>query len=357
MAKRKRRKLRKGVVLFLLLLVAAGVGAVLILSGKFDLKETVDKVKEEIPVEVKKLEIIDEKSTSRPIAVMINNHPSARPYHSGLQDAYLTYEIIVEGGYTRYMAIFKDKNTERIGSVRSARHYFLDYALENGAVYVHWGWSPEAEQQIDSYNVDNINGLTSETQYFFRDRNLNVSLEHTGFTSMDLIKKGIASFSYSDQASKDILLNYSVDEIDLSKMEGAVKADEVILPYSGVVTTSYKYDAENNVYLRYVNDKSHTDYVTKKQYFAKNIITYQVSNSTLTGDVKGRQDIDNLGSGTGYYISNGYAVPIKWEKKYKASQTIYTYNDGTEINVNDGNTYIQIQPSSKKLTINGGEES
>ena len=77
----------------------------------------------------------------------------------------------------------------------------------------------------------------------------------------------------------------------------------------------------------------------------------------MTGDVKGRQDIDNIGTGKGYYISDGYAVPIKWEKKYKTSQTVYTLEDGTEINVNDGNTFIQIQPSSKKLTINGPQEN
>ena len=70
-----------------------------------------------------------------------------------------------------------------------------------------------------------------------------------------------------------------------------------------------------------------------------------------------RQNINNIGSGTGYYISEGYAIPIKWEKKYKASQTIYTYMDGTEISVNDGNTWIHIQPTSKKLTINGQKES
>lgn len=64
---------------------------------------------------------------------MINNISVARPLQSGLQDAYLMYEIIVEGGITRYMALFMDQNTTRIGSIRSARHYFLDYALENDA--------------------------------------------------------------------------------------------------------------------------------------------------------------------------------------------------------------------------------
>ena len=72
----------------------------------------------------KKIKIVDMNSKSRPYAVMINNIKEARPLQSGLQDAYIIYEIIAEGGVTRLLALFHDTNTERIGSVRSARHYF-----------------------------------------------------------------------------------------------------------------------------------------------------------------------------------------------------------------------------------------
>ena len=348
--KRKKKRLKKKPLLILMILVIGCLGVVAFIN-KDKLTETVDKVKESLPVaNVKKIQIVDTESNSRPIAVMINNHGSARPYHTGLQEAYLTYEIIVEGGYTRYMALFKDSYVGKIGSVRSSRHYFLDYALENDAIYVHWGWSPEAESDIESLGVDNINGLTHEQSYFYRE-NLSISYEHRGFTTMEKIEKAIDDFDYRNTTSKELLLDYSVDEVDLSTMDGAIAANEVEIPYSGIVTTSYTYDSDSKTYLRYVNDEKHVDYATKKQYTVKNIITYQVSNSTLTGDVKGRQEIDNIGSGTGYYISNGYAVPIKWSKKSRTAQTIYTYMDGTEIKVNDGNTYIQIQPKSKKITI------
>ena len=95
------------------------------------------------PVVTKKVEIYQ--GTDRPIAVMIDNHKSAQP-HAGLNEAYAVYEIIVEGGESRLMAIFKGKDLAKIGPIRSARHYFLDYALENDAIYVHYGWSPQAER-------------------------------------------------------------------------------------------------------------------------------------------------------------------------------------------------------------------
>ena len=61
--------------------------------------------------------------------------------------------------------------------------------------------------------------------------------------------------------------------------------------------------------------------------------------------------MENIGSGTGYYISNGYAIKINWKKDCRECQTVYTYTNGKEINVNDGNTFIQIQPTNKDLVI------
>ena len=95
----------------------------------------------------------------RPIAVMIDNHKGAWP-QVGLNDAYIVYEIIVEGGETRLMPVFKGKDLEKIGPVRSARHYFIDYALENDAIYVHFGSSPQALSDIATYKVNNINGIS-----------------------------------------------------------------------------------------------------------------------------------------------------------------------------------------------------
>ena len=67
-------------------------------------------------------------------------------------------------------------------------------------------------------------------------------------------------------------------------------------------------------------------------------------------------DKNYIGSGDGYFITNGYAVPITWEKESRSSQTVYRYKNGKEIKVNDGNTYIQIQPLGETLTIEGTEE-
>lgn len=336
------------IIVAALLVVLVGL---FLLTGNNDKKET-NKQKPATTTqkleEKKEVKIVNKNSKTRPYAVMINNVSTARPLQSGLQDAFIIYEIIVEGGITRYLALFQDATTERIGSIRSARHYYLDYALENDAIYVHHGNSPQAKSDFSALNVDRIEVNTSSTGW--RDKTLKVSSEHTLFTSIEKLAKGLKN--KRTERNKEWLLNYSADEIKLNEMEGSVNATSVKIPYSNNTTSSYKYNAEEKVYYRFVNNKEHTDYVTKKQYTFKNIITYKVKNYTLNdAENKGRQGLENVGSGTGYYISNGYAVKINWKKDCRECQTIYTYPNGEKIKVNDGNTFIQIQPTNKELVI------
>ena len=342
--KKKGRKVK--VFIFILIILLIGIGVYFYFN-----QDKAEKILEKVPIQ-KKLKIVDEDSKSRPIAVMINNNHAAWP-HAGLNDAYLSYEIIAEGGITRIMALFKDQDTEKIGSVRSARPYYLDYALENDAIYVHYGWSEKAKSDISSLGVDNINGLT-DSETFWRDTSLNKATEHTVFTSMEKIKARAEKDGYMRDTNKDLLLNYSTDEISLKKREDAIKADSVYIKYSYYTDTSYEYDSENKVYKRSMSGTPHVDAVTGEQYTVKNIIVIGVENHSY--DDYGRQELDNIGTGEGYYITDGYAVPITWEKESRSAQTIYKYKNGKEIKVNDGNTFIQIQPLGEELSIEGAEE-
>ena len=334
-----------------ILLIGGIITSIILLSNKDnkDPDENQEVNKEEEKKEEPTVQIVDLNSTSRPYAVMINNIGAARPYHTGLQDAYLVYEIVVEGGITRYLALFKDKTNEVVGNVRSARHYYLDYVLENDAYYVHWGWSPQAQSDISTLDIDNLNGLIYSSPYFFRQKISGVNTEHTAFTNLSELANLADRLGYRKETNKDLLLNYSATSVELSS--DATDATNIDLKYSGSSTTNYVYDSEAKVYKQLVNNKEHTDYETKEQYTVKNIIAYQVGNTTITGDNKGRQDLDNIGSGTGYFITEGKSIPITWEKDSRSQQTVYRYEDGTEITVNDGNTWIHIIPKSGKISI------
>lgn len=341
------------IIILVVLLIIAGALLILKASNKGQEEVTTGQITEEKKDEPQ-VQIVDVNSKTRPYAVMINNNHSAWP-QCGLKDAYLVYEIVAEGGITRMMALYKDKLPEKIGSVRSARHYFIDYAEENDAIYIHWGGSPQAYSRIET-GINDLDGIALEGSVFFRDKSLDRAYEHTGFVDLSKAKDKAESKGYTRDTEKDLLLNYSATEVDLDSIDGVQAAQNITLKYSNYHTTSYEYDEENKVYKRSMSGKANVDLETGEQYTAKNIIVYKVNNYTIGGENKGRQELENIGSGSGYYISNGHAVPIIWEKTSHSGQTVYKYENGEEITVNDGNTFIQIMPTTGTIRIEAAEE-
>ncbi len=293
-------------------------------------------------------------SDTRPIAVMIDNDDkSARP-QLGLESAYLVYEIIVEGGATRFMALFNEHELEKIGPVRSSRHYFIDYAMENDAIYVHCGYSPQAARDLRNFGINNINGVTgSDGAMFWRDNTYDRTW-HNLYTSL----KNISAFSKDTKkyrtTSDTKLLKYNKQDSDIATGEAAT---HISIPYSQGYKVDYEYDSEAKRYVRSINGEPHTSQ-TGEVLSSKNVIVYKVNNYTLNdGENKGRQDIKNIGNGSGYYFTNGKAVKINWSKPTRSDKTVYTLENGEELKLNPGNTYIQIMPLYNELSVTGLDNS
>lgn len=282
----------------------------------------------------------------RPIAVMIDNHKGAWP-QAGLNEAYIVYEIIVEGGETRLMPIFKGKSLEKIGPVRSSRHYFLDYALENDAIYVHFGWSPQAESDISTYKVNNINGISESSSDFWRVKDKKAP--HNAVTKTENILKIATRKGYRTTSSATSVLNYKKEEVNL---EEGIVANEIRIPYSDWNSVSYKYNEETKKYERYSKGTKQTDWETEEVISTKNIIITFADNYTLTDkENKGRQGLKNIGDKKGYYITNGKAIEIVCSKSTRTEKTVYKDLLGNVIDVNDGNTFVQICPIDAEVVI------
>ena len=348
--KQKKKKIITIISMLLILIIIAAIGIYLYLN----MEKPTKKKKE------KQIKIVDMNSNKRPLAVMIDNNVGTSS-HAGLQDAYITYEAIVEGGLTRIMAIYKDKDVDLIGPVRSSRHYFLDYALENDAIYAHYGWSTYAENDIKELGVNNLNGMIpKEEGAYWRDKN--IASPHNVFTSTEKLYETAKDNKYDitsedwqllDYSAKNIKLNNTKtrndDTEEIDEEDSAIIANEIEIPYSNSQVRTYTYDEENKVYLRFMNGEKHLDKKTKEQLHYKNIIIEYVDNHTI--DDYGRQDLDTSGSGEGYYITNGYAKKIKWTKSSRSDKIKYEYEDGSKVKVNDGNTFIQIQPANLESTF------
>lgn len=329
------------VILIIVIVAAASLLAIKVLNNKKDKNEDsiIELGAEEGIKDEKKNDIKIFSGNDRTIAVMIDNHKGAWP-QAGLNKAYCVYEIIVEGGETRMMALFKGADVEKIGPVRSSRHYFLDYALENDSIYVHYGWSPQAQSDISTLKVNNINGITESDKDFWRIKQK--SSPHNVLTSIGSIKKIAESKGYKTTSKSQSVLKYTATEVEL---ESGETADKVTIPYSTLHTTSYKYDSTTKRYVRYARGTKQTDFETNEPITTKNIIITFAENYTLQdSENKGRQGLKNIGTKDGYYITNGKAIKIKCEKESRTSKTVYKDLQGNEIDVNDGNTFINICP-------------
>ena len=357
--KAKRVKKEKGgkkiliIVLLIIIIAAGGVLAYKIINDtKNEETETVAEEKKEEVVPVvpeKKVQIFQ--GQDRPIAVMIDNHSDAWP-QAGLQKAYMVYEIIVEGSETRLMALFKGVDVEKIGPVRSARHYFIDYAMENDAIYTHFGQSPQAESDLATYRINDINGIAEDGTTFTRVKDK--TAPHNAVTSTEKLLKSAQNKKYRITSDEKSVLNYVTDDVNL---EDGKSATTITIPHSQLQVVKYEYDETAKVYKRIARNKEQKDWDTKETVTTKNIIITFCDNYTLNdSENKGRQGLKNIGTFDGYYITNGKAIKIKCTKESREKKTIYKDLDGNEIKVNDGNTFVNICPTSAKVVIEGIEE-
>lgn len=284
----------------------------------------------------------------RTLAVMIDNVGDAIPQTS-LNEAMIVYEAIVEGGLTRFMAVYKDPKIDTIGPVRSARPYFIDYALENDSIYIHYGGSPKALEEVQKLSIDSINGLYSPGNVYSRTNKKKAP--HNALVSVKEIWNYAEAQKIRTTTKARNVLNYNTDEIEIELTNGTV-ANTVNIPYTSS-KVKFVYNAEKQIYERYVGNKVQKDWLTGETLIAKNIIVTFANNYSTNeeGRTDYRQALENIGTLDGYYITNGKVEKIKCKKTTRSGKTEYQDLEGNEIKVNDGNTYIQIVPPSLKVTF------
>ena len=355
---------KKIIIIVVLIIIILALAGILISknvsSDNNEVVATTDKQNNtETAAANEKVDIVDINSNTRPYAVVVNNTAVAVKVQEGLNKAYLVYEIPTEGNTSRLLALYKDVEEELvIGTIRSARHDFIDYALESDAILCCFGWSYHAEADMKAGSIDYLQGLYGAP--FYRNNPENLASEHTAYTNIKKLNNSVETKNIRTTSDSSVLLNYNVSDVDLSLANESKVANTVTIPYGYVPQiASFKYNEETKMYTRYENGEKCVDYNTKEAVTTKNIITYKVDYGMCVDNYY--WDLDTIGSGEGYYITNGYAVEINWSKSSRSGKTKYTYKEGTilngknvggqEISVSDGRTWIEIQTTKQSLTI------
>lgn len=287
------------------------------------------------------------KENNRPLAVMINNIDIAQPL-MGVSKSDVMYECLAEGGITRIMACFKDpEGITEIGSVRSARPYYIRIAQGMDAVYMHSGGSEEAYALLGSGVIDEFD---LGTDMMWRDewRRENLGYEHSVLTSGELLENGIADYGVRRSYEGSSPETQVFSKTDSQVLAGE-KADYLCASFSSYKDTTFTYDAAGQTYLvgqfgEAQMDGTYSVQVTRQNVLALYIPTYSPDGGLL-------QQMDLVGSGDGYYMSQGKIIPVVWHKDSYDTPFYYTTETGEALIMIPGNVYVCCVPLSGSVTF------
>lgn len=298
-------------------------------------------------------DLSDEAKGKRPVAIMINNIKASLPQY-GISQADLMFECIVEGGITRMMAVYGDyTKIPNVCSVRSCRYYFPILAHGLDAVYLCFGSNPTlGTPTLKKLKIDYFNGAeTFDESIFGRDPNRlgKYSREHTAFVKGPNLK---ASFDKKKVRTdyKEGKDRYIFPFRDSEKTSAVSKTacTSARLNFSNYYYSVFNYDEASKTYLKQHCGKAHMDSATGKQLAYTNVFVLETP-VTLYG--KGPLVQFDWHGGTGYYLSGGTVMKIKWAKKNEAAPLVITDMNGKAVKVNKGKSYFGfLNPKTTAFT-------
>ena len=279
--------------------------------------------------------------STHPLAVMIENHPDARP-QSGLGSADEVVEAIAEGGITRFMAVYAHPNQPvSVGPIRSARPYYVSFAQEVKAIYAHAGGSKDALDILNGYPY-NLDGLVVGAPTFTRDFSRKVSLEHTLYSSTDKLW----SVATANNHWPTVVQYPSLLFTDAAAAADRPAAQHVSVSVSEpLYAVSWEYDPGLNAYRRSMAGTPHIDLTTSKQITASTVVLQTVGRTPYTenysGGVSKTVYYDDLTSGgKAVVIENGKAILGTWE--VSNGRTRYVDTSRAEIALVRGTLWIHL---------------
>jgi hypothetical protein len=243
-------------------------------------------------------------------------------------------------------------DAEKIGPVRSTRDYFVDFALDYDAIFIHHGGSTTGYERLRQTGIDRFDGMQFEGICFWRDRsypdwwsihgNDRRSLEHSSFTGSGPIRDAIESRGLRDSLYEDSHFGFSFGLDDTPEFLRAGIAKNIRVPFSGNYTRRFEYDEETKLYTVLNRLGPYVDAETQEEIEVRNIIIQLVNSRVIPGDSEGRRNVQTVGEGGGFLIANGFHHRISWKKTAHNEPTRWYFLNGSEMNLAPGRTWICV---------------
>ena len=307
----------------------------------------------------------------RPLGIMIQNNIEARS-QSGLSSADVVHEAVAEGGITRFLAMYYCEQPKIVGSVRSARIYFVELLQGFGdhPLYGHVGGAntpgpADALGEIKKlgwFGYNDMDQFAVPFPNYWRDydRLPGRATEHTVYTNTQKLweyaaknrdltnvdEDGISwdedwkPWKFQDGASEG--KRGSISTISFGFWDNNLGSDYVV---------KWLYDKATNVYKRENGGKPHIDLNTEKQLTAQNVIVVFADESVANDGYEGGEHMlyDILGDGDALIFQNGQAIEGTWEKSDSEEMMRFYDEDEKEISMVRGKIWIEILPSDNKV--------
>lgn len=272
------------------------------------------------------------------ISVMIENHPDSRP-QAGLAEADVVYEAMVEGNYTRFLALYPyTTKVDKVGPVRSARPYFLDWVAEyHSPVYMHVGGSPDALKLIKTRGVWDIDEFFHGNSFW---RSKDRLAPHNTYTNTERWTKLMGT---------ETEIKYSGWEFNTTTpncVTGCV--DFIEIPYLRPdFVTGWKFNSSTQNYERWQDGAPHK--TEKDTIHADTIAIMEAPVKVLDG--VGRLEMKTIGSGPAVVVVNGKRIMGTWQKSGPSERTNFYDANGVGIKFKPGKIWIQVVPRLSTVTF------
>jgi hypothetical protein len=283
-----------------------------------------------VPVEITK-------ARRRPLAIMVENHTEARP-QVGLTKAAIVYEAIAEGGITRFLAVYGPFDSDKIGPVRSARQYYVEWTKGMDALYAHVGGSQDARNLIRTLGVADLDQFRYGTQAYWREPQAGVAIEHTMFTSTDKL------YDVAKKAKFDLTATFTP-----YKFKEDVPAAERGEPHTITINFSlpsyrvaWEYDSAANTYLRSHGGVAHVDRETGERVTAKTIAVVVLKRQLKTEEDGPGWIMTTTGSGKAAVYQDGQVIEATWKRPTNTDLLRFFDQSGSEIALNRGQLWVEV---------------
>jgi hypothetical protein len=277
------------------------------------------------------------------LAVMVENQQQARP-QAGLDHASIVYEALAEGGITRFLALYATGYPDKVGPVRSARHYYVNWAAEYNAPLLHVGSSPLGYTAIAASKLPALDDMRGDPGFWRSpERPAPHNLYANPLQARDILKerRATADGSFGGLQFKRAFAPHTGEPVTHARIKFGRWS----------YTTDWHYDPYWNEYTRSMDGAPHVDAVSEEQIRATKVLIQSVESWLIEGDREGRLEFAQLGTGRVTALVDGVAVPGTWSKAALDAPTEYLDEKGQPLRLNAGPTWIVVVPPEGEVLL------